>query len=292
MNIRILLILLLTVLWFGLSSWWYTCKIKTVCADSPPTELAASQEAEDTRPVVFNWDEDKAITRASFPKYKAGVVGGKGGDNILEITGRYFADEANNTTYDNLGLARASAARALLVDEIPAERMRLKGELVEREEVDELKSNPFEALAFNWTRREMPKEEGVAAADAEEAKEPETEIIEMDDRIIIYFPYNSAQGKIDQTVANYLDKLAERIKETNESVSIIGHTDDKGATDYNQKLGMQRAQSIQARLVKQGVTKGSIDVNSMGETKPVATNDTEQGRQLNRRTVVQLSKAN
>ena len=69
---------------------------------------------------------------------------------------------------------------------------------------------------------------------------------------------------------------------------IIGHTDQVGTIDYNQALSERRAQSAAAYLVGQGVSGARIDARGLGETEPIATNDTEAGRMANRRVEVAI----
>jgi OmpA-OmpF porin, OOP family len=68
------------------------------------------------------------------------------------------------------------------------------------------------------------------------------------------------------------------------SLSIYGHTDNVGADDMNMTLSQKRAESVRKYLVEKGVPESRIvEVKGFGETMPVATNDTAEGRTLNRR---------
>ena len=67
------------------------------------------------------------------------------------------------------------------------------------------------------------------------------------------------------------------------TVIIAGHTDNVGNPDYNLRLGLRRAEAVKALLVKYGVASERLRTESFGETRPVATNDTEEGRARNRR---------
>jgi outer membrane protein OmpA-like peptidoglycan-associated protein len=66
-------------------------------------------------------------------------------------------------------------------------------------------------------------------------------------------------------------------------LQIEGHTDSVGSDQYNQQLSDHRAGSVQEFLVQQGVAAGSVTAIGFGKMEPVATNDTSEGRQLNRR---------
>jgi OOP family OmpA-OmpF porin len=69
-------------------------------------------------------------------------------------------------------------------------------------------------------------------------------------------------------------------------VELSGHTDWIGTDAYNQALSERRANTVKQYLVRKGVTSGRISTYAYGESKPVATNETEEGRALNRRTEV------
>ncbi len=67
-------------------------------------------------------------------------------------------------------------------------------------------------------------------------------------------------------------------------IEIEGHTDAVGTQDYNQKLSEDRAQSVSSYLLKEGLpTDRIVAVHGFGKLRPVATNDTPEGRQMNRR---------
>jgi outer membrane protein OmpA-like peptidoglycan-associated protein len=66
-------------------------------------------------------------------------------------------------------------------------------------------------------------------------------------------------------------------------MQVEGHTDSVGSTDYNQRLSENRAGSVRAYLVEQGIAANTIGTAGFGETMPVASNDTPAGRQQNRR---------
>jgi outer membrane protein OmpA-like peptidoglycan-associated protein len=67
------------------------------------------------------------------------------------------------------------------------------------------------------------------------------------------------------------------------SVIVEGHTDNKGAKVYNQKLSEKRAENVMNFLVEQGIAAGRQKAVGYGQTKPIAPNTTKEGRQQNRR---------
>ncbi|MES1258006.1 MAG: OmpA family protein [Acidobacteriota bacterium] len=72
-------------------------------------------------------------------------------------------------------------------------------------------------------------------------------------------------------------------------LEIEGHTDSVGAEDYNQTLSEHRAEAVRDYLVGQGISPDSVSAKGFGETKPVASNDTAEGRQRNRRVELVVS---
>ncbi len=66
-------------------------------------------------------------------------------------------------------------------------------------------------------------------------------------------------------------------------VEISGHTDSKGSDDYNRDLSQGRAQEVVNYIISQGIEESRMNAKGYGEEKPVATNDTDEGRAENRR---------
>lgn len=86
-----------------------------------------------------------------------------------------------------------------------------------------------------------------------------------------------------------LNELAENFRQYPDNRIIIeGHTDSVGSDAYNQRLSEQRASSVADYLIDQGVASSSMTVYGYGELRPKATNDTAEGRQLNRRVEIHI----
>ena len=67
-------------------------------------------------------------------------------------------------------------------------------------------------------------------------------------------------------------------------VEISGHTDNVGSAVYNKKLSSDRAKSVVDYLISKGIAASNLSYKGYGFEQPIATNDTEVGRQMNRRT--------
>ena len=72
-------------------------------------------------------------------------------------------------------------------------------------------------------------------------------------------------------------------------LDVEGHTDSVGGDDYNQQLSEQRGEAVRDYLTQQGMAASSVTAKGFGKTQPVASNDTAQGRQQNRRVELVIS---
>jgi outer membrane protein OmpA-like peptidoglycan-associated protein len=96
------------------------------------------------------------------------------------------------------------------------------------------------------------------------------------------FETNSAE--IKPTFHSTMDKLADVVARYNKTaLTVVGHTDDTGSNDYNQKLSERRAHSVAQYLEMRRVNGMRMALAGKGETQPVASNASEAGRQANRR---------
>jgi outer membrane protein OmpA-like peptidoglycan-associated protein len=87
-----------------------------------------------------------------------------------------------------------------------------------------------------------------------------------------------------------LDRLATALKHNpNMRVMIEGHTDSVGGDDYNQALSERRAEAVADALRMRGVPENRYEVRGLGKAYPVASNDTQAGRQQNRRVEIVFS---
>lgn len=98
----------------------------------------------------------------------------------------------------------------------------------------------------------------------------------------VEFEFDSAQLKGASSVV--LDVAVDSLKGCpNIPVRVEGHTDSIGNDDYNQRLGLRRAQAVRQYFINGGLSSSRISAKSFGESRPIASNDTDEGRALNRR---------
>ncbi len=101
----------------------------------------------------------------------------------------------------------------------------------------------------------------------------------------VLFAFDKAD--LNASAQNSMDKIAAFLHEKqNRNLLVEGHTDSIGSDEYNQKLSSQRAASVQGALVKRGIAGERIVTVGYSEKYPVASNDTADGRQQNRRVEV------
>ncbi len=103
------------------------------------------------------------------------------------------------------------------------------------------------------------------------------------------FDFNRSTLKPEGKAA--LHNLDEDIKAKGAKVvdiNVIGHTDSVGPEAYNETLSLKRATSVKDVMVSEGVDTGLIDISGEGERNPIASNDTAEGRALNRRVEIQV----
>ena len=90
--------------------------------------------------------------------------------------------------------------------------------------------------------------------------------------------------KISESSYPILDRIVNIMKHNSDiKIEIAAHTDNIGSFQYNMKLSRKRAQSIMDYMVSKGISKDRLRAVGYGQSRPIASNQTEEGRQKNRR---------
>jgi outer membrane protein OmpA-like peptidoglycan-associated protein len=164
--------------------------------------------------------------------------------------------------------ARAAADAARLAAEQQAQQARLAAEQAERER-EELRNRLREQLNVILETRETAR--GL--------------IVNVSD---VLFDFDRAELK--PGARERLSRVAGILSaHPGLQIEIEGHTDAVGTDDYNQRLSERRAGSVSAYLREQGIGQAIVGTQGFGESKPVATNGTAEGRQRNRRVEIVVS---
>jgi outer membrane protein OmpA-like peptidoglycan-associated protein len=107
--------------------------------------------------------------------------------------------------------------------------------------------------------------------------------VKFDSGILFGFDQDHLNAESEANLA----KMAEVLKKYEDTEILIeGHTDNKGDASYNQKLSVRRAKEVEKRLKEIGVQNNRLTTKGYGFDQPIASNDTETGRQENRRVEV------
>lgn len=101
--------------------------------------------------------------------------------------------------------------------------------------------------------------------------------------------FDTGKYELKSGSGDVLDRLATILKDrSKKDILVEGHTDSTGGAAANQRLSEQRAESVKSALVKRGVVANRMKTAGQGMNKPVADNNTPDGRQQNRRTEIIL----
>ena len=103
------------------------------------------------------------------------------------------------------------------------------------------------------------------------------------------FPFKTNSYQLSSDYRDFLDEIVARLlNNSNQVIEIIGHSDSIGSIEDNLVLSKNRAQAVANYLIENGIKKSRISVDGKGELNPISTNDTAEGRALNRRVEMRI----
>lgn len=265
--------------------WYFVCEVRDMCGEQDIRLTTLRLTDTDSSTILDNYDQfafdplsvqprlnenNEAFLDTLAAILKADTT------RDLTITGFIRPEEADwrpeRGFFENIGIARADAIRALLVRRgVPEGRVSLDYKMSNDPEL-------LEPLTFSlFDPRGGPDEYDRTAFVF-------TNMTFSDAN----FAFNSAEFRPGPQAVLYADSVKTYL-DLNEGkmLTIIGHTDSKGTTEYNYDLGLRRAENARRYFLDLGVS-APIEVASKGETEPVAPNrlngrDNPEGRQKNRR---------
>jgi outer membrane protein OmpA-like peptidoglycan-associated protein len=109
--------------------------------------------------------------------------------------------------------------------------------------------------------------------------------VTFDSGLLFDFDSSDLRPTARQNLTEFSGRMRE-FEETN--ILVVGHTDSKGSESYNEQLSEDRAEAAATHMIERGINPSRITTIGKGETEPVATNETEAGRQQNRRVEVAI----
>jgi outer membrane protein OmpA-like peptidoglycan-associated protein len=178
-------------------------------------------------------------------------------------------------------IADAERRRAEAETQAETLRQQMAAERARASETEAELARAREELA----RRDTVSQERIIAMQQELAKLAETRTTERG--FIVTLPglfFDSGRSVLKAGARNTLSRIADQLKINDQlTVTIEGHTDSVGSDAMNQSLSEKRAAAVRDYLASRGIAANRMTVTGLGETTPVATNDTPAGRQQNRR---------
>ncbi len=122
------------------------------------------------------------------------------------------------------------------------------------------------------------------AAEARVIHAPAQPQIDLSKRVA----FQPASAKLTEAQKAALQDIAETVRADPKIVEIriIGSADSTGQSAFNEKLSQERAEAVKSYLEEQGVSPKLLDAHAVGDTLPVATNDSAQGRTINRSALI------
>lgn len=249
-----LLLLFLVLVWF---SWkWYKETIVCCAEESTPVNVQYGS-------LIFDCDTREVITNELWPEKKREIIAMRSKGKKLLLVGPYFGSES-----EQAGIERAERVKALFT-ELPSEDILTNARKVE--DCESTKINMLHELKYKW----------ITIND---------EVIESLDKTMVFYKYNSDKIISNGNTQSYFEDLSKFLKSSGNEIIITGHTSSEGEEEYNKNLGMKRAQEYKNYLIRLGVNDNQISIQSKGETKPIASNETEEGRAKNRRVEIKITK--
>lgn len=196
------------------------------------------------------------------------------------ITGFAISDETNNSTFENLGLARANEVKNYFISKgLAANKFDTKGEIIKN----------WKMIADTLIG---PVEYKFPALDTITAVSNEWNTLKEkinSDPLILHFNTNKASDNLSTVEKQKVTDILEYLKNVKDAtVLIVGHSDNVGNRDANVVLGQKRAEFSKDYLVKNGIDPECITTESKGPDEPIGENTTAEGKANNRRTVITI----
>jgi outer membrane protein OmpA-like peptidoglycan-associated protein len=269
MKLKSLIVLLLAGIWGVGSWWWYTCKVKGFCEAGQHATQVAAGTAAGTAGAIATSEKSDADKAAADAQAKADADKAAADAQTKADADKAAADAQTKADADKA----AADAQAKADEEKAAADAQAKA--------DEEKAAADAQAKADAAAGKITMETNEAAPDTGTGIDP----------ALMYFPSGSANPQLADSAKAYFEKVATFLKDNaSGKVTIVGHTDNKGKADKNKALGQKRAEMIKKMLTDMGAPADRIQASSEGPDKPVADNNTEEGRQKNRRVEVTPAK--
>ena len=285
MRFLIFLLFLLFCAFALWARWYFVCEVREMCGEQDIRLTTLQLTDGDTTVILDNYDQFAFDPQMATPRLNANneafldtlaALLQADTSRDLTITGYISPSEQGwkpeRGFFENIGLARADAIRSLLIK---------RGVLENRITLDYENTNDtdlLEPIKFSlFDPRGGPD-------DYDRTAFVFTNMTFSDAN----FAFNSSEFRPGPQAVLYADSVMTYLDlDTSKTLTIIGHTDSRGTTEYNYQLGLERAKSALQYFRELGIS-AKINTVSKGEAEPVAPNqengsDSPLGRQKNRR---------
>ena len=292
-------LLLLLLGWLGIGSYFLSCPTCNVAPERPKVAATPAPAPVAKEKMVWQVNDGSRFNAGSANHFTFPITSADPNvpaktqtafnnvstylkdhtDRQLLLTG-YYTEEENKSyagNFDNLGVARAEEIKANLVSNGAPSTSIITTGLADYS----LKFTPKNLLR-NGVDFNFKGSSDLADIGARLKAEPYR----------IYFATGSNQVNMDQALKNYFADLKYYISQVPDAeVEVSGHTDNVGSLGGNTRLSKKRAAEIKKYMERQGVQgKNITSVIGEGPTKPLATNDTDEGKAKNRRVEIIVTK--
>jgi len=237
-----------------------------------PTELKQAGDALSKASDASKMKEDAAVVThlAFLAKQRVAIAQETARQKVAETAVTNAATERSKIRLD----ARTAEANKAQQSAVASQR--------------QAEASQHEAATSQLQARDAEMRTGLLETQLKELNAKKTErglVITLGD---VLFDTNKAQLKSGGTRS--LQKLADFLKQyPQRKAQVEGYTDSTGSADYNLELSDRRANAVRSSLVGMGIGNDRITTHGYGQESPVASNDTADGRQLNRRVEIVLS---
>ena len=140
-------------------------------------------------------------------------------------------------------------------------------------------------IGYYMDQQEKKLREQTAGTGIDVTREGDNLILNMPSNVTFAVDSSAVQPAFQETLGSVANTLSQYEKSY---VDVLGHTDSTGSDAYNQGLSERRAQSVSNFLSNSGVQQARLATKGYGESQPIATNTTEEGRAANRRVEIKI----
>lgn len=140
-------------------------------------------------------------------------------------------------------------------------------------------------IGYYMDEQEKKLREQTAGTGVDVTREGDNLILNMPSNVTFAVDSSAIDPEFQSTLGTVADTLSQYEKSY---VDVLGHTDSTGSDSYNQSLSERRAASVANFLTNSGVQRERLATRGFGESQPVASNSTEEGRAANRRVEIKI----